>query len=126
MEALAFNGSPRKRGNTEILLKKVLAPLAQAGWETQFVQRDGRLARPPSSILQAIESSSVKRSPAGWALQCLWNQPAVSVVLSGMSNIDQVEANSSENSDQRMDAPGSRGAWPGVIYGTRTDLCLPR
>ncbi len=53
----------------------------------------GRLAHPPSSILQMIERSSVKRSPADWALQWLWDQPEVSVVLSGMSNLDQVNAN---------------------------------
>ena len=53
----------------------------------------GRLANPPSSIRQVIEHADVKRSPADWALQWLWNQPEVSVVLSGMSNMDQVKAN---------------------------------
>jgi multimeric flavodoxin WrbA len=41
MKAVAINGSPRKGGNTEILLKKVLAPLAAAGWETEFIQLGG-------------------------------------------------------------------------------------
>ncbi len=41
MKAVAINGSPRKGGNTEILLKKVLAPLADAGWETEFIQLGG-------------------------------------------------------------------------------------
>ena len=41
MKAVAINGSPRKGGNTEILLKKVLAPLAAAGWETEFMQVGG-------------------------------------------------------------------------------------
>jgi predicted aldo/keto reductase-like oxidoreductase len=53
----------------------------------------GRLANPPSSIRQVIERSKVKRSPVDWALQWLWDQPEVSVVLSGMSNMDQVKAN---------------------------------
>jgi hypothetical protein len=53
----------------------------------------GRLAHPPLSIGRVIERSSVKRSPVDWALQWLWDQPEVSVVLSGMSNMDQVEAN---------------------------------
>jgi predicted aldo/keto reductase-like oxidoreductase len=53
----------------------------------------GRLARPPASILQVIDRCDVKRSPADWALQWLWNQPEVSVVLSGMNNQDQVTAN---------------------------------
>ena len=42
MKAVAVNGSPRKGGNTEILLGKVLAPLAAAGWETDLVQVGGR------------------------------------------------------------------------------------
>jgi multimeric flavodoxin WrbA len=41
MKAVAINGSPRKGGNTEILLKQVLVPLAAAGWETQFIQVGG-------------------------------------------------------------------------------------
>jgi multimeric flavodoxin WrbA len=41
MKAVAINGSPRKGGNTEILLKQVLAPLADAGWETEFIQLGG-------------------------------------------------------------------------------------
>lgn len=41
MKAVAINGSPRKGGNTEILLKKVLAPLTDAGWETEFIQLGG-------------------------------------------------------------------------------------
>jgi multimeric flavodoxin WrbA len=38
MKAIAINGSPRKGGNTEILLKKVLAPIAAAGIETEIIQ----------------------------------------------------------------------------------------
>ena len=53
----------------------------------------GRLARPPAAIRQVIENSAVKRTAADWALQWLWDQPEVSVVLSGMSNLDQVNAN---------------------------------
>jgi predicted aldo/keto reductase-like oxidoreductase len=53
----------------------------------------GRLAHPPSSLRQVIERATVQRSPADWALQWLWDQPEVTVVLSGMSDMDQVEAN---------------------------------
>jgi len=42
MYALAVNGSPRKGGNTETLLKAVLAPLSAAGWETELVQVGGK------------------------------------------------------------------------------------
>jgi hypothetical protein len=59
----------------------------------------GRLARPPSSIGEVIERSSVKRSATDWALQWLWDQPEVTVVLSGMSNMEQVKANLDSASD---------------------------
>lgn len=45
MYALAINGSPRQGGNTEILLKNVLSPLEEAGWETGFVQVGGQPVR---------------------------------------------------------------------------------
>jgi multimeric flavodoxin WrbA len=45
MKALAINGSPRKGGNTEILLRKALEPLAQAGWETELIQVGGTAIR---------------------------------------------------------------------------------
>ncbi len=53
----------------------------------------GRLADPPKDVREAMESFPVQRSPAEWALQWLWDQPEVSVVLSGMSTMAQVEEN---------------------------------
>jgi hypothetical protein len=53
----------------------------------------GRLAEPPRDVMQALESCAVRRSAAEWALQWIWDQPEVSVVLSGMSDISQVEEN---------------------------------
>ena len=42
MKVLAINGSPRKNGNTAQLLQEVLAPLQNAGWETELVQLGGK------------------------------------------------------------------------------------
>lgn len=42
MYALAINGSPRKKGNTEFLLNAVLAPIAEAGWETELFHLGGK------------------------------------------------------------------------------------
>ena len=53
----------------------------------------GRLAAPPENIRQTMESFAVRRSPVEWALDWLWDQPEVSVVLSGMSTMSQVEEN---------------------------------
>jgi predicted aldo/keto reductase-like oxidoreductase len=53
----------------------------------------GRLATPPKDIRTAMEALVARRSPAEWALQWIWDQPEVSVVLSGMSTMSQVEEN---------------------------------
>ncbi len=45
MYALAINGSPRKGGNTEFMLKEVLAELNDAGWETELERVGGTAIR---------------------------------------------------------------------------------
>lgn len=45
MYALAINGSPRKGGNTELLLREVLGELTRADWETDLVQVGGTAIR---------------------------------------------------------------------------------
>jgi len=58
MKAVAINGSPRKGGNTEILLKKVLAPLAASGWETEFIQLGGRPIRGCQACYQCFKKKN--------------------------------------------------------------------
>ena len=53
----------------------------------------GKLARDIPAIQPLWETAAVKRTPADWALQWLWDQPEVSVILSGMSTMQQVEEN---------------------------------
>jgi predicted aldo/keto reductase-like oxidoreductase len=56
--------------------------------------RGGALARNiPPSVQALWDSVPRQRTPADWALQWLWDQPEVSVVLSGMSTMEQVEEN---------------------------------
>ncbi len=55
--------------------------------------RGGRLINPPQEIQKIWDGSETKRSPADWSLQWLWNQPEVSLVLSGMSTLQQVQEN---------------------------------
>lgn len=45
MYALAINGSPRKGGNTETLLKETLRPLEENGWKTEIIQIGGKPMR---------------------------------------------------------------------------------
>ncbi len=56
MKAVAINGSPRKGGNTEILLKKALEPLAAAGWETEFIQVGGKKIRGCSACYRCFDT----------------------------------------------------------------------
>ncbi len=53
----------------------------------------GNLARPPREIAAIFEGFPVRRTPAQWALLWLWEQPGISVVLSGMSDMQQLEEN---------------------------------
>ena len=43
MKVIAFNGSPHKDGNTACLLRKVLAPVARSGIDTELVQVGGHV-----------------------------------------------------------------------------------
>jgi predicted aldo/keto reductase-like oxidoreductase len=53
----------------------------------------GLLAAPPPAIAQVFAERGRGRTPAEWALDWVWDQPEVSCVLSGMSNLKQVEEN---------------------------------
>lgn len=56
--------------------------------------RGGRLATGlPQDILKKMECFPVKRNPVDWALRWVANRPEVSVILSGMSTLKQVEEN---------------------------------
>ena len=61
--------------------------------------RGGKLAIPDNKletkpeIKEVLDTSRIKRTMANWALQFVWNHPEVSVVLSGMSSMPQVEEN---------------------------------
>ncbi len=75
--------------------------------------RGGRLSKSVPPTVQAIwDGAPVRRTPAEWALQWVWNQPEVSVVLSGMSAMQHVEENL---------ASASRSG-PGSLTGQELDL----
>ena len=53
--------------------------------------RGGHLGKePPEKIAKLWTSPPQKRTPAEWALLWVWNHPEASVVLSGMSTMEQV------------------------------------
>ncbi len=45
MKVVAFNGSPRKDGNTSLMIQHALAPMAAEGIETEVVQLGGNAIR---------------------------------------------------------------------------------
>jgi hypothetical protein len=53
----------------------------------------GSLTSPPGAIQSLWDAAPRRRSPAEWALAWLWNRPDVTVVLSGMSTMAQLEEN---------------------------------
>ncbi len=55
--------------------------------------RGGSLANPLENIREIFTKSGITRTPAEWALLWAWSQPGISLVLSGMSNLEQVRDN---------------------------------
>jgi predicted aldo/keto reductase-like oxidoreductase len=74
----------------------------------------GRLANPPKPVKAVLEDLGKSQSPADLALQWIWNQPEVSVVLSGMSTMTQVNGNL-KSADRS--GPGSLGVKERRIIG---------
>lgn len=58
MKAIAFNGSPRQGGNTEMMLKAVLEPIAAAGIETELVQVGGKPVRGCLACYKCMENKN--------------------------------------------------------------------
>jgi len=96
----------------------------------------GRLANPPDPVREILDEAPRKRTAADWALQWLWHQPEVSTVLSGMSDMQQVEDNlrSAEASGVESLEPGDLEliGRVGQAYGsmhpipcTRCGYCMP-
>jgi len=55
--------------------------------------RGGLLSGDVPAIHQHITDAPVRRTPSEWGLRWVWNHPEVTVVLSGMSSMEQVTEN---------------------------------
>ncbi len=97
--------------------------------------RGGKLANPPKDIIEILDSEGLN-PPYDCALQWLWDQPEVSVVLSGMSSMKQLEDNiasanksaiGSMTESQKVALDKVREAYEGraAIPCTRCNYCMP-
>ena len=67
--------------------------------------RGGKLAGDlPQGAKRVFDAATPKRSPADWGLRWVWNHPQVTVVLSGMNDVAQVEENCRIASESLPDA----------------------
>ena len=87
--------------------------------------RGGRLtdALPPAAKRE-FEAFEPRRSPADWGLRWIWNHPQVTVVLSGMNDVSQVEENCRVASESLPDAlsPEELALYDRVLAAIRRDI----
>ena len=77
--------------------------------------RGGRLVNDlPPKARRLFDRAEPKRSPAEWGLRWLWNQPEVSVILSGMNSMDMIKENIRIASDVKA---GELTAQDRKLYG---------
>lgn len=55
--------------------------------------RGGQLAKEPPAVVARVWDNAKQRSRVEWTLDWVWNQPEISVALSGMSTMEQVAQN---------------------------------
>lgn len=100
--------------------------------------KGGKLAIevPPAPVKAVFDQAERTWKPAEWALQWLWNQPEVGLVLSGMSTFEQVEQNlvsasrsgiGSLSASEVSTIENVRNAWQGLapVACTHCEYCLP-
>jgi len=70
--------------------------------------RGGQLTQPaPEPVAKIWSEAKTKRSQADWALQWLWNQPEVSLCLSGMTAMKHIEENLTSADRSKVGSLGS-------------------
>ncbi|OQY58415.1 MAG: FMN reductase [Desulfobacteraceae bacterium 4572_88] len=62
MKVIAFNGSPRKDGNTSIMIRRVFEELQKEGIETEFFQLGGKNIRGCATCFKCFENKDQRCS----------------------------------------------------------------
>lgn len=81
MKVVAFNGSPRKNGNTAILVDKVLGELKNAGIETEQVQLAGQPIRGCTACMACVENKNRR---------CIIDNDVINACLEKMVDADGI------------------------------------
>ena len=81
MYAVAINGSPRKNGNTELLLNEVLKELDSAGWKTELVKVGGTAIRGCVACRKCYENKDN---------QCIMKKDGFNNIYAKMSQADAI------------------------------------
>ena len=67
--------------------------------------RGGKLvSNLPKEVYKHFDAAQTKRSPAEWALKWIWDQPEVTLVLSGMNSMEMLDENMRVASETEIDA----------------------
>jgi len=96
----------------------------------------GKLALDLPATRPLWDSAEQKRTPVDWALQWIWSHPEVSLILSGMSTLEQVQQNIESAKNSRIGLLGKKELAMidkvrdvvndlGPIPCTRCEYCLP-
>lgn len=84
--------------------------------------RGGKLAGGlPQAAKKVFEAADAGRTPAEWGLRWVWNHPGVTVVLSGMNDVSQVEENCRIAGESLPGAlsPGELAVYPRAVEAIR-------
>ncbi|MFH0897312.1 MAG: aldo/keto reductase [Candidatus Bathyarchaeota archaeon] len=70
-----------------------MEPIQGGNLATRSPVRPGESPIQPGEIQTLLDQAGIKRKPADFALQWVWNHPEVSIALSGMNTMNQVLEN---------------------------------
>ena len=88
----------------------------------------GKLANGlPKNVVHTFKTASSSLTPAAWALRWLWNQKEVTVILSGMNEMSQLEENikTAENATPDMLTKEESDIYESVIKIIKEDYKIP-
>jgi predicted aldo/keto reductase-like oxidoreductase len=81
----------------------------------------------PHEAIRCFEEANPSRSVASWAFRWLWNQPGVTVVLSGMNSVEQLDDNiaSAASAEPGMFSAEETAVFAPVIAAFRKTYKIP-